>query len=260
LPKRICSLFMCLYILYFQSHPDYPIILAGNRDEFYDRKALPVHCWTDYPEIAGGKDLKEGGSWLAVNNSGKFAVVTNYRDPASIKDTAVSRGTLVSNFLIRKLGCEEYLNQIAENDGDYNGYNLIAGTHEEVYYYSNKIHQYSKLAKGVYMLSNHFLDTPWFKALRAREMCSEILSRGKEIDADALFSVFADQFTAPDDQLPDTGVGYNLEKMLSSIYIESKVYGTVATTILTMDKSGYVTIHEKTFNPPGRNVIRFIRQ
>jgi len=248
---------MCLYILFYQSHPDYPIILAGNRDEFYERKALPLHHWVEQPGIAGGIDLKEGGSWLAVNNSGKFAVVTNYRDPKNIKDTAVSRGTLVSDFLIREYGYEEYLNIIAENNRDYNGYNLIIGNPHEVYYYSNMIHHYRKLAGGIYMLSNHLLDTPWYKALRAGKMCSEILNRGKEIDTDALFNVFTDQTTAPDDQLPDTGVGYTLEKMLSSIYIESKVYGTMATTILTIGNNGKICMYEKTYKPDGQTSLRF---
>lgn len=248
---------MCLYILFYQSHPDYPIILAGNRDEFYARKALPVHRWAEKPEIAGGIDLKEGGSWFAVNNSGKFAVVTNYRDPATIKDTAVSRGTLVRDFLIREQGYEEYLNKIAENDKEYNGYNLIIGSPREVYYYSNMIHHYRKLTGGVYMLSNHLLDTPWYKTLRAGKMCSEILKGGKEIDTDALFNVFTDQTTAPDDQLPDTGVGYPLEKMLSSTYIESRIYGTMATTILTIGNKGNISLLERTYKPAGQTTVKY---
>jgi uncharacterized protein with NRDE domain len=248
---------MCLYILFYQSHPEYPIILMGNRDEFYERKALPVHRWAEQPEIAGGIDLKEGGSWLAVNNSGKFAVVTNYRDLKNIKDTAVSRGTLVRNFLIREHGYEEYLNEIAKNDKEYNGYNLIVGSPHEVYYYSNMIHHYRKLAGGIYMLSNHLLDTPWYKVVRAGNKCSEIINRGREIDMDALFNVFTDQTTASDDQLPDTGVGYPLEKMLSSIYIGSKVYGTLATTILTIDNDGEIILSEKTYQPAGQTTVKY---
>jgi len=249
---------MCLYILYYQSHPHYPIILAGNRDEFYERNASPLHRWTDHTNIIGGKDLKEGGSWLAVNNNGNFAVVTNYRDPANLRDNVVSRGSLVSNFLIQEYKPEEYLNKISESDNDYNGYNLIIGNHRKVYYYSNIIHHYKKLTKGIYMLSNHLLDTPWYKTLRAKRMCSEVIGMMKEIDIDALLRIFTDYTIAPDDQLPDTGIGYKLERMLSSIFIESAVYGTMATTILTIDNEGKVNIHEKTYKPAGQTSACFL--
>jgi len=247
---------MCIYILFYQSHPDYPVILAGNRDEFYERKALPVHRWKGFPDIAGGIDLREGGSWLAAKRNGEFAVVTNYRDPANIKDTALSRGTLVSNFLTGDIKTEKYLEIISENAQKYNGYNLIIGNRHEAYYYSNIIHKYRKLSKGIYMLSNHVLDTPWYKTLKAKELCLKVLS-SKDINWDGLLGVFTDKTPAPDDQLPDTGVGYRLEKMLSSIFIESNAYGTMVTTLLTIDNKGKVNMIEKTYKPSGRVSLTF---
>ena len=248
---------MCLYILYYHSHPDYPVILAGNRDEFYERTALPVHHWIDESGITGGKDMKEGGSWLAANKKGKFAFVTNYRDPESLKETAVSRGSLVSNFLARGQSEEEYLKSISAHDEHYNGYNLIFGGIDNLYYYSNVLKTGKKLGKGIYMLSNHLLDTPWPKAVRAKEMCDKIVLEHGKLDIDALFTVFHDSKRASDDKLPETGVGYNLEKMLSSIFIESNVYGTLATTILTIDNHRKLSLHERTYHPEGQHSLSF---
>ena len=155
---------MCLYVLLYKIHPKYPIILAGNRDEFYERKAFPIHWWKESPSVLGGIDLREGGSWLAVNRRGKFAVVTNYRDPQQIKDSAVSRGSLVSNFVRSDYSCIEYLETISANNLLYNGYNLIFGDCNEIFYFSNVVHEHTELKPGVYTLSNHLLDTPWYKS------------------------------------------------------------------------------------------------
>ncbi len=120
-----------------QQHPDLPFIFAGNRDELHARRTSPAHWWQDAPEVFGGRDKEAGGAWLGVRRDGRFAVITNYRDPQNLKNDAPSRGKLVHAFLSRDVSAEEYLQELVETGPDYNGFTLLFGDTQALWCYSN---------------------------------------------------------------------------------------------------------------------------
>ena len=158
---------MCLIFLSLHQHPNYKLIVAANRDEFYARKTVPAEFWVDHPQLVGGRDLEavkpDGtcGTWMAVNKNGRIAMVTNYRDLKNIKSKAPSRGHLVTDYLLSDEHPEKYLKSIEKNAALYNGFNLIVGSAEELFYLSNYRDGIVKIPNGFHGLSNHLLDTPW---------------------------------------------------------------------------------------------------
>jgi uncharacterized protein with NRDE domain len=238
---------MCLILFAYKVHPSYRLIIAANRDEFYERPSSPAGFWEDAPQVLAGRDLKENGSWLGITKEGKFAAVTNYRDPAAIRTGAPSRGRLVRNFLTGSGSAAAYLDKIAGQAQEYNGFNLIAGDDTDFFVYSNRGDK-QKLTAGIYGLSNRFLDTPWPKVVRGkRSLTAAINKRGADLEA-ALFKILADGKAAPDDQLPSTGIGPEWEKVLSSIFIKSPGYGTRSSTILLIGRNRRVKFVEKIFD------------
>jgi len=151
---------MCLILFSFNLHPEYQYIVAGNRDEFYERPTQPLGFWKDEPLILAGRDLVGGGTWMGVTKTLKFAAITNYRDPAAIKKNAPSRGNLVRNFLAGKESPETYLEHVRKTGHKYNGFNLLIGKKNQLWFYSNRGERVQKISSGFYGLSNHFLDTP----------------------------------------------------------------------------------------------------
>lgn len=238
---------MCLIFLSVQDHPHYKLIVAANRDEFYQRKTAPADYWQDHPEILGGRDLEAHGTWMAMNKKGHIAMVTNYRDIRNIKPVAPSRGALVTNYLLETGSPENYLNQLVLKDDAYNGFNLIVGSAEELWYHSNYKKGVYRLSPGLYGLSNHLLDTPWPKVERGLEKMREILT-ADEISSDSLFEVLVDDVIASDDKLPDTGVGLERERALSSMFIKSPGYGTRCSTVVLVDKSNNVQFSERVYD------------
>lgn len=238
---------MCLIFLSVQDHPQYKLIVAANRDEFYKRKTAPAGYWHDHPEILGGRDLEAHGTWMAMNKNGRIAMVTNYRDIKNIKATAPSRGALVTDYLLEAGTPERYLNQLAPGSAVYNGFNLIVGSAEELWYHSNYKEGIYKLSPGLHGLSNHLLDTPWPKVERGLEKMKEILEQ-KQISSDQLFEVLFDDVIASDDKLPDTGVGLARERALSSMFIKSPGYGTRCSTVVLIDKLNHVQFSERVYD------------
>lgn len=238
---------MCLIFLSIQDHPQYKLIVAANRDEFYQRKTASAHYWHDHPEILGGRDLEAQGTWMAMNKNGRIAMVTNYRDLRNIKSTAPSRGALVTDYLLETESSENYLAQLLPKSDAYNGFNLIVGTPEELWYHSNYKEGIYKLSPGLHGLSNHLLDTPWPKVERGLDKMKRILA-GKNISPDQLFDVLFDDVIAPDDTLPDTGVGLERERMLSSMFIKSPGYGTRCSTVVLIDKDNNVRYSERVYD------------
>lgn len=249
---------MCIYALVYKTVKNYPLILAGNRDEFYERQTMPLHWWKEHPSVLGGIDLREGGSWLGVNHKGDYAVVTNYRSPSMIKEMPVSRGLLVKNFLTGNLSCHDYISEISQNDTLYNGYNLIIGNPGELRYYSNVTSHEQILEPGIYILSNHLLDTPWFKSLKVREEIQKLIGEAHYDNLQVVVDIFRDKTKAPDHLLPDTGMGYELEKLLSPVFVESAHYGTRSTSVLAIHQSGNVTMVERSYNPDGEVPVSFL--
>ncbi|NLA40915.1 MAG: NRDE family protein [Smithella sp.] len=238
---------MCLILFAYNIHPSYRLILAANRDEFYDRPSAPADFWTSHPQVLAGKDLKEKGTWLGVTLEGKFAAITNYRDPASWKADAPSRGKLVSRYLTGSAGPEKYLRNVVKKAGVYNGFNLLAGDGEDLFVFSNR-GDLQKLSAGIYGLSNELLDTPWPKVQRGKKLLKKSLAqKGKELE-ETLFELLSDRLAPPDRNLPETGIGLEWERLLATMFIKSPVYGTRSSTLLLIGKNRRVTLIEKIYN------------
>jgi len=239
---------MCLILLAYDAHPLYRLILAANRDEFFSRPTAPAAFRDDSPQVLAGRDLKEGGTWLGLTRTGRIAAITNYRDPRSERKDAPSRGWLVSRFLAGSMPVEEYLAHLTGEKAAYNGFNLILGDMKRLCWFSNRGGDPQSLQPGIHGLSNHLIDTPWPKVTRGKYALERLVAQGKHIEADALFAILADRSIAPDNLIPDTGVGIELERVLSPIFISAPAYGTRSSTIILIDRQGEVTFIEKTYN------------
>jgi len=238
---------MCLIVFAYNAHPSYQLILAANRDEFYERPSAPADFWEEASQVLGGRDLKEGGTWLGITREGKFAAITNYRDPAAFKINAQSRGMLVYDFLSGNQSADKYLENIFTEADKYNGYNLILKDNDDLYVFSNRGEK-QKLRPGIYGLSNHLLDTSWPKVLRAKKKLKAALKKKDAALEEDLFILLSDRHFPPDNKLPATGVDREWEKALSPIFIKSPNYGTRSSTILLIGKNKHVNFIEKVFD------------
>ncbi len=225
---------MCLIIIAYNIHPKYKLIVAANRDEYYSRPTCFLNFWNENPDIIAGKDLKSMGTWLGITRKGRFSAVTNYRDPKAVKEGRPSRGLLVRRFLESDVTAEEYLKSVKKESSKYNPFNLIVGDDRELWYYSNRA-DIKRLDPGLYGLSNHLLDTLWPKVRKAKQQIKKIIEE-KEINIEKIFSVLKDKSIPSDHELPDTGVGYEKERMLAPIFIESPDYGTRSSSILLIEE------------------------
>jgi uncharacterized protein with NRDE domain len=250
---------MCLFFCAFEIHPKYRLIVAANRDEFYDRPSRPAAFWSESPELLAGKDLQGGGTWFGITRSGRLAAITNYRDPRLHRNDAPSRGLLLTDYLLGSADPAGYLEQVRQKGAAYNGFNLIAGTTRGLYYYSNRKGGVIALTPGLYGLSNHLLDTPWPKVARGKEAFGELLSRDGDPDPEELFDILSDRSIADDRLLPETGIGLDWERILSARFIVSPVYGTRSSTLLYVDREDRVTFIERNFNskPGPGETVRF---
>ncbi|MBI4190764.1 MAG: NRDE family protein [Betaproteobacteria bacterium] len=243
---------MCLIIFAHKVHPDYPLVLAANRDEVYTRPTAPAAFWEDHPDIYGGRDLDHGGTWLGVSRNGRIAAVTNFRDGYATRNAARSRGELVSSFLSGNQPAADYVNRVARDTHAYNGFNLIAGDLDELYYVSNRGSHVAAIAPGIHGVSNHLLNTPWPKVEQGKKNLAELLQHGAQELIDGLFAVLADRTIAPDHALPDTGVGLPRERVLSPAFIISPTYGTRSSTVILVDNHGQVIFIERSFGERGK--------
>jgi uncharacterized protein with NRDE domain len=238
---------MCLILLSLNDHPEYKLIIAANRDEFYNRKTLSARFWVDHPQILGGRDLQAGGTWMAMNRNGRISMVTNYRDPLHIDPSAPSRGHLVSNFVVSDDRPLSYLDNLVSKGNAYNGFNLIVGNPNELYYYSNHSDHVIPITPGIHGLSNHLLDTPWPKVRHGLEKMKSAM-RSTVVKAEELLALMYDDRVAPDPELPDTGVGIERERALSSMFIKSAGYGSRCTTVVLVDRSNSVQFVERVYD------------
>lgn len=243
---------MCLILFGNQTSEEYPFVLVANRDEFLNRPTLYACRWRDKPAIYGGRDLKSGGTWLGLSNSGRLAAVTNYRDPANLMDEAQSRGTLVTGFLESNLTPTEYLHQISESARAYNGFNLIVWETGRLGYLSNRGNRGPVLIEpGIHGLSNDLMNTPWPKVSKGKESLRGLLSDGAN-DPSSFLAIMHDLDQASDDDLPDTGVGLELERALSSMFIRTPGYGTRSSTVVLVRHDGELIFAERNFGDDGR--------
>jgi uncharacterized protein with NRDE domain len=241
---------MCLLVFAWRVHPEYPLILAGNRDEFHGRPAAAAHWWKEPDGILAGKDLQAGGSWLGLNRAGRFAVVTNYREPGVATSGKRSRGELVSGFLGSTASAADWMDRMGGQEDDYGGFNLVIGADEEAHYLTNRGDDRRNLKPGIYGLSNHRLDTPWPKVVAVREELARLIEHDR-VDTNALIELLADRALAPDDELPHTGVPLDWERALSAAFIAGAEYGTRASTVVVMKPDGITEFVERRFGPGG---------
>ncbi len=240
---------MCLIVLAWQVHPDYPLVVAANRDEFFSRPAAPAGFWSDAPQVLAGRDLEAGGTWLGVTRGQRFSALTNYREGGRKLVGTRSRGELVADFLTTASDPQDYLAALAGRRSEYNGYSLFVGDGRRLAYCSNRgpSSEPRWLEPGIYGLSNHLLDTPWPKLAAAKASFSTAL--GQLPAAAPFFELLADREIVADTELPATGVALEWERVLSAIFVTSPDYGTRASTLLTMHRSGLATLIERSFGP-----------
>ncbi|MDM5329082.1 NRDE family protein [Neobacillus sp. CF12] len=227
---------MCLILFAYKVHPKYKLMVAANRDEFYQRPTAPVHYWEDDPEILAGRDLEKLGTWMGVTKTGRFAALTNYRDPKEVTQGKRSRGELVANALQYKGDIKEYMQSLVRNNDTYPGYNLLAGDSDELYYYSNVKKELITVTPGIYGVSNHLLNTTWPKVQTGKEGLAAILDSNQEDLVEPLLTLLQKADQAPDEELPQTGVSLDLERLLSPMFIKSDNYGTRSSTVLLMNE------------------------
>lgn len=242
---------MCLLLIGWKSHPRYRLVLAANRDEFHDRPAAPLNWWQDDPRILGGRDLQANGTWLGVARSGRFGVVTNYRDLQAPIEGAPSRGSLIPRFLTGATSPKEFLDDLRGAAPRYSGFNLIVGGPRAMYYFSNRGDSVPRaLPSGIHGISNHLLDTPWPKLTRTKEKFGRALGAA-DVDPDELFRVLADRERADHDSLPSTGLPLEWEHIVSAPFIVHERYGTRSSSVLLVERTGRTVLHERRFDPTG---------
>jgi len=240
---------MCLILIAYRAHAAYPLVIAANRDEYYRRPTAQAAYWADHSHVLAGRDLECMGTWLGVTRDGRFAALTNFRDPREHKADAPSRGHLVSDFLVSNLDPRTYLESIKDGASRYNGFNLLLGDADGVFCFSSRESAAQELPPGIHGLSNHLLNTPWPKVVRGKRRLQQTLARGP--DTDALLQLLADRDPAPEGELPNTGVGAERESLLSPALIVSPEYGTRASTVLLFGTDAGVRFTERTILPGG---------
>lgn len=237
---------MCLVVFAWRPQSRQPLLVLANRDEVHARPSAALAQWSDQPSIYAGRDLEAGGTWLGVAEQGRFATLTNIRD-MSLPLGEQSRGALVTDYLASQHSAQAYLQTVAGQINQYSGFNLLVGDQRSIWYLSSIDPRPIRLTTGVYALCNGSLDTPWPKLVRVRSLFHEHL----DADDEVLFKLMHDEQRADDNQLPDTGVGLAMERMLSSIFIRGDVYGTRATSLLRYFDDGSSTLVERSYSANG---------
>jgi uncharacterized protein with NRDE domain len=240
---------MCLILFAHRVVLGAPLIVAANRDERFDRPAAPAAPWDDHPEIVAGRDLSGGGTWLGVSTRGRFAALTNFRDPETHRADAPTRGDLVKDFLLGQMPAKTYVEAIQRKAVPYNGFCLLVWDGGDLYFYSNRADAPLRVEPGVHGLPNQLLDTPWPKVVKGRAGLTQ-LSRGPFV-MDEHLALLNDTTPAPDRDLPQRGREIERERRSSSLRIVNPRYGTRCSTVLRIAADGVVDFTERTFHPEG---------
>jgi len=240
---------MCLILFNFKKHSKYKFILAANRDEFFNRDTVFADFWNDNANILGGRDVQSEGTWLGINKNGRFIAITNYRDPQMDKENAKSRGVISKSFLNEKSSTEAFINQLAKEKMHYNGFNILlsADGFKNLYHYSNVSDQLTRVDAGIHGLSNALLDSPWPKVNIGKKSLKEISTK-ESPSVTELMGILKDRKTAPNSDLPDTGIPFDLEQKLSPLFISLKDYGTRCSSVLLITHENEVGFHEWTYD------------
>ena len=239
---------MCLVVIAWQQHADYPLVLAGNRDEFHERPTQETHWWPDQPDVLGGRDLQAGGTWLAIHRNGRFATVTNFRDAQQEPATFRSRGHLITEFLLGDVSPVEYLESI--EGGQYAGFNLLVGDTGALAYLSNRDDGVRELGPGIYGLANALLDSDWHKVRRAKSGMQDLLESDR-VNETELFRLLDDREKAPAADVNDERLDFETAHAISAPFIVLPRYGTRSSSVLIRHSSGAVSFAERRFDAGG---------
>lgn len=242
---------MCLILLAWNAKRERPLILAANRDEFFARATQPAAPWPESAAVVGGRDLEKGGSWLALSARGRLAAVTNFRDGTRRRSGQRSRGLLVSDFVLSELDAGSFLADLRAQRNLYDGFNLLVAAEGNLLHYSNVSDEITAVSAGIHGVSNHLLDTPWPKVERGKQALARLLEDGHDDLAAGLFDALADTHAPPDEKLPRTGVSAEWERALGRAFIHAPGYGTRASTVVLMERSGRLTFLERNFDASG---------
>ncbi|MDJ0877033.1 MAG: NRDE family protein [Halieaceae bacterium] len=240
---------MCLITLAHRAHDKFPLVVAANRDEYYQRPTRGIHFWEDHPQLLAGRDLRAGGTWMGITRHGRFAAITNYRGSNPAPADARSRGMLTLDFLAGSVAPADYLQAICDEGLRYAGFNLLVGDREGMYYLSNIEGEVRVLEPGIHSISNGLLDSGWPKQRSAETLLAAALA--DPLDHEQLARSVSDRHEAADEDLPDTGVELMLERALSPQFITMPEYGTRATTTLAVNSDGCVEVREQDFHAGG---------
>lgn len=243
---------MCLILFHYDPEGEYPLTVMANRDEFHQRRTLQAGFWDDTPQILAGRDLEKGGTWMGVSRTGRFAAVTNFRSLADMRPGGASRGDLPRRFLAGEDAASVYAARVVEAGGSFAGFNLLVFDGTELVHVSNRDSAGpTRVSPGSHGLSNALLDTPWPKVTEGVEALEHSVRHGDP--AEDWRRIMADTGIAPDERLPDTGIGIEKERQLSSRCIVSPGYGTRCTSYVRVGRDGSIVFEEKTLVPAGLN-------
>ena len=250
---------MCLILIAWRANPESALLLAANRDEFHARPTLPADWWPDHPQIFAGRDLEAGGTWLGLTRGGRFAALTNYRDPQRRRTpapgvAAPSRGSLVASLLESDASVAQSLTYLRDVAANYNGFNVIFSDGERLGIYESTRGHGRELGPGIYGLSNHLLDTPWPKVQTAKSRLRAALL--DTADPAPLLALLRDDRPAPDEELPRTGVSLEWERLLSSAFVRAQDYGTRCSTIIRIDGRARAYFDEWSWDSVGADIGR----
>ncbi len=241
---------MCLIAFAWRAHPRYELVLAANRDEFHNRPAAAAQFWPQAPQLLAGRDLLQGGTWCGITRAGRVAAVTNYRDPSRAEPGKRSRGHLVRDYLLAGHSAEAAAEETERQKAAYSEFNLLLGDPEGLWYVGSRALGPQRITPGVHGISNGAFDLAWPKVRHARAGLEQQLQQAR-LEPAALFNLLGSRRIAPDSELPDTGVGLQLERFLSAPFIVSADYGTRASTVLLIDRGGDVRFVERRFDATG---------
>jgi len=241
---------MCLLALAWKVHPRWQLLMAGNRDEFHQRPTAALVAWPAPDRgVIAGRDLRSSGTWAGVGRDGRMAVVTNVRDP-SAPQGGPSRGALVADYLRATTPAADFVDTLAESAAAFAPFNLLLADRDSCQFLGNHPPLKQALAPGIHGVSNGPLDAPWPKTLGLNAAMQAWIDAGRD-DLAPLWAALADERRADDSRLPDTGIGLERERWLSSAFIRSPEYGTRASTVIALDAQGHGFIRERRFDPGG---------
>lgn len=242
---------MCILFFAIKQHPNYPVIICANRDEFHQRPTQAMHWWpenNDQETLLAGKDLQAGGTWLGLSKQGRFSALTNFRQPQLFDEHKKSRGDLVLQALAKQ--DDETIKQLAQSSLEYNGFNLVFGALNKLQCFDSMSQKLQPLTIGFHSLCNGALDDVWPKMALGQEKLATAMLK-KIINIEALFNIMVNSVQAKTPHLPTTEVPLDWEQLLSSIFIVSPKYGTRTTNIITQDTNGIINIYDRSYNNKG---------